>query len=186
MMAKPLTTKEAQKLQCLCMEVKKTWKIWSILEQFHHTTNLSSFEQISHNGHTAHSETSNKSQQCTQVAKKVKGTWPVSAILQPADQGSDCSPVHRTGEDTSWMPCLGPDLSLQERHWGAAAWPEKGKRGGAQVQRGTAEGGGGLYPGEKGVQGDLITLYNHMKGCCGQVGISLFFQATRRNSLKLH
>lgn len=167
------------------MEVKRNWKIWSILEQFHPTTNLSSFEQISHNGHTAHSETSNKSQHSTQVAKKVKGTWPVSAIVPPAGPRQWLLPCTQPWGRHILNGLFSSGTLIQERHQGAGAWPGKGKQAGAQVQQGVAEGAGGLYPGEKEVQGDFITLYNHLKGCCGQVGISLFSQVTRRKSLKL-
>lgn len=55
-------------------------------------------------------------------------------------------------------------------------------------------GSGDVYSGEKKEKRrpreDLITLYDHLKGCCTKVGISLFFQITnditRENGLRMH
>jgi len=47
-------------------------------------------------------------------------------------------------------------------------------RSGAQVLWGAAEGAGIVQAGEELLSGDLIALYNSLKGGCDEVGVGLF------------
>lgn len=185
-MVKPLTTRRLRSYNVYVQRWKETEKYEAFLNSFTLPQTLAVLKRY-HTMDTQHIlRPHTKASGVPRWPRRSKAPGLYQQQCSQQDQGSDCSPVLGTGEDTTRMVWSVLDPSLQERHQGAGAQPEKGKRAGAQVQQAVAEGAGGLYPGEKEVRGDFITPYNHLKGCCGQVGISLFSQATRRKSLKLH
>jgi len=78
------------------------------------------------------------------------------------EQGRDRAPMLGTGEAAPRVLCpvLGP--SLQEGHWGAGAWPEKGSEAGEgageQVPWGAAEAAGAVQAGEEEAEGETLLL----------------------------
>lgn len=91
------------------------------------------------------------------------------------------SPVLGTGQagPSIQYSVLGP--SLQERHWGAAACPEKtsgaGEESGAHQEQ-LREMGVVLLLEKRNLRGDLISFHDYFERICIQVGVSLFSQET--------
>ena len=56
----------------------------------------------------------NTSQQCAQVAKKTKVSWPVPEMVLPAEQRSDCPSALSSGEAAARVLCSALGPSLQE------------------------------------------------------------------------
>ncbi|KAK4826240.1 hypothetical protein QYF61_006592, partial [Mycteria americana] len=107
----------------------------------------------------------NMSQQCAQVTKKANS---ILACIRN-------SVASRSRE--FWAPHYKRDIEVLERVQRRATKLVK------------AEGTGVVQPGEKEAGGDLIALYNYLKGGCREVGVGLFSQVTsdrtRGNGLKL-
>lgn len=113
--------------------------------------------------------------------------WPACSLYpEPAlfAKGSDQHlSVSLSGEICSYTVRVNWEIVLPKKGKGA------GKGSGPQIYWGAADGAGWLFWRKGGSWGNMITLYNCLKGSCNQ-DISLFSQVkcvrTRENGLKLH